>query len=204
MVRKILPALLALAGLVLAGCGDYGKVEQGRTVAFNKDTRIVTIVKDAGIDDRNPHYTVLPVHEFKLPDDPAECGALPDVGLRMNLNVEKKTITMYNPQTKAFEELKIEVVANHTDVDVDRRHPLVFDANTRKPIAFPKIDNTKRTVEIYSRRQKLLTTVKVAEEDFSRYKEKDWNAGDDVRIYYKDPAKALRFMNINKTNINRR
>jgi len=31
--------------------------------------------------------------------------------------------------------------------------------------------------------------------------ENTWDAGDEVRIYYKEAGKALRFMNISKTDI---
>ena len=59
-MRKILLPLLVLMGLSLAGCGEYGQVEQGRTVGFDKEAATVTIIKDNGIDDKNPQYTVLP------------------------------------------------------------------------------------------------------------------------------------------------
>ena len=204
MVRRILPVLLALAGLVLAGCGDYGTVEQGRTVAFDKAKGVISIIKDTGIVDRNPQYTVLPAHDFILPTDPAERGADPSVGLRMRIDVEKKTITMYNPGKKEFDVIAVEVVANHQNVDLRRRHPLVWDAATNKAIKFPKVNATDRTVEIYSRRQRMVTTIKLADADFNRYKEQDWDAGDEVRLYYKKDGVALRFMNVTKTDVTRR
>jgi len=205
MVRKLLPPFLVLAGLALAGCGNYGKVEQGRTVAFDKAKEIVTIIADSNMDHKKPPmFSVLPAQEFAMPTDPAERGADPTPGLRMHLDVEKKIITMYNPQTKTLENLPFEVVADHQNVDLRRQHPLVWDAATKKAIVFPKVDAVNKTIEIYSRRQLRLTTIKLAAEDFAKYKEKDWDAGDDVRIYYKEPGKALRFMNINKTNISSR
>jgi len=205
MVRKILPPLLVLAGLMLAGCGEYGKVEQGRTVAFDKEKALVTIIVDNNLDSKKPpNYMTLPPHVYALPTDPQERGADPTPSLRMNLDVEKKIITMYNPQTKAFEDLPFEVVADHKDVDLRRRHPLVWDAATGKAIQFPRIDAANKTIEIYSRRQMRLTSIKLSEADFAKYKEKEWDAGDEVRIYYKEPGKSLRFMNITKTDISRR
>ncbi|KAF4530553.1 hypothetical protein B566_EDAN018681 [Ephemera danica] len=180
MVRKILHSLIALAALLFAGCGDYGKVEQGRTVAFDKDKNTVTFIKDAGIEDNNPHYTVLPALVFILPIDPAERGQDPKPGLRMKIDTDKKIITMYNPNTKAFEDIPFEITANHKGVDVDQKHPLVFDERTNKAISFPKVEEASRTVQIYSRRQKMLTTIKLAEADFKRYTEKDWDAGDET------------------------
>ena len=205
MARKILPPLLVLASLVLAGCGEHGKVEQGRTVAFDKNKAEVTIIVDSNIDlKKPPNYATLPAHVYAMPSDPNERGQDPVPALRMNFDVEKKIITMYNPQTKAFENLPFEVVADHKSVDVRRRHPLVWDAAAGKAIQFPKVDAANRTVEIYSRRQLRLTTIKLSEADFAKYKDKDWDAGDEVRIYYKEQGKSLRFMNITKTDITRR
>ena len=64
MVRKILPPLLALAGLMLAGCGEYGAVEQGRAVAFDKEKSLVSIIIDTNLDPKKPPaYTELPPHD---------------------------------------------------------------------------------------------------------------------------------------------
>jgi len=204
MARKLLLPLLALAGLMIAGCGNYGKVEQGRAVAFNKEKATVTIIADSNITPKKPVYNVLPAHDYILPTDPAERGAEPSTGLRLRLDVEKKIISMYNPQTKAIEQLPFEVIADQQNVDLRRRHPLVWDAPARKAIKFPKVDKAKQTIEIYAQAQSRLTTIKLSEADFAKYKENDWDGGDEVRIYYKEPGKALRFMNITKTNIRAR
>lgn len=105
MTQKILLSLCALICLALVGCGqEYGKVEQGRTVAYDKDKKVALVILDAGIDDKNPHYTVLPAHEFIMPRGPfGNWGRTQKPGLRIKLDVEKNIITMYNPQTKAFE-----------------------------------------------------------------------------------------------------
>ncbi len=206
MVRKILPLLLVLAALSLAGCGEYGKVEQGRAVGFDKSTTppTVWIIQDNGIDEKNPQYTVLPAHPFTLPADPAEAGPEPKVGLRVKLDVEKKIITMYNPKTKQFDNLPFELVEKHDNVDVRRQHPLVYDAATKKPRPFPVVKAEERTIAIYSRRQAMLATIKLSEADFAKYTEKDWDAGDEVRMYYKEPGKSLRFMNVTRTDFTRR
>jgi hypothetical protein len=190
---------------MLAGCGEHGKVEQGRTVAFDKEKSQVTIIVDDNIDPKKPpNYATRPVHVYTLPAVGPERGADPVPALRMNLNVENKTITMYNPQTKALETLSFEVVEDHKDVDVRRQNPLVYDRATRKAISFPKIDEANRVLTLYSPRQLRLTSIKLSEADFAKYKGKDWDVGDEVRIYYKEQGKALRFMNITKTNIRRR
>jgi hypothetical protein len=205
MVRKILPALLVLASFMLAGCGEYGQVEQGRTVYFDREKSIVGIVVDDNIDPKKPpNYATLPAHFYALPTDPIERGENPTPAKRMNLDVEKKLITMYDTNAKAFEDLPFDVVEDHKDVDVRRRHPLVWDQSTRRAIRFPRVNAAERTVQIYSRRQLRLTTLTLSEADFAKYKDKEWDAGDEVRIYYKAQGKAQRFMNITKTDITRR
>jgi hypothetical protein len=71
---------------------DYPKVEQGRVVAFNKDTKEVTMIHDSAIDAQNPKYDVLPPAVFKLPVDPKETGPEPKAGQRLKLDTEKKEI----------------------------------------------------------------------------------------------------------------
>ena len=57
--------------MTLVGCnGDFSKVEQGRTIAFNKDTKEVTLIHDSAMDTQKPVYDVLPPSVFKLPTDP--------------------------------------------------------------------------------------------------------------------------------------
>ena len=57
------------------------------------------------------------------------------------------------------------------------------------------VDKDKKTITIYSGRQKILETISVPEEYLS-LPPSTWDAGDEVRIYYKEEGKALRFMNI--------
>ena len=206
MVRKILPLLLVLIGLSLTGCGEYGKVEQGRTVAFDKTTTPPTawIIQDSGIDDKHPQYTVLPAHPFQAPLDAGEMGAEPFAALRVKLDVENKIITMYNPESKQFDKLPFDLIENHENVSVRRQHPLVYDSTTGKARKFPVINEAERTITIYSVRQQILSTIKLSEADFGKYQGEQWDAGDEVRVYYKEPGKALRFMNVTKTDFTRR
>jgi hypothetical protein len=212
MVRKILPVLLVLIGLSLTGCGEYGKVEQGRTVAYDKTTTppTVWIIQDSGIDDKHPQYTVLPAHPFQIPDDPNEMGAEPFVGKRLKLDMEKNEIVMYNVDSKQFDHLPFQLIEKHENVNVRRQHPLVYDSTTRQARKFPVVNEAEKTLTIYSVRQELLTTVKMDPDDFAKYGGDEWDAGDEVRIYYKEgpkdgkPGKSLRFMNVTKTDFTRR
>jgi hypothetical protein len=72
MRRTWLNLLIALPVMFLLGCGEYGKVDQGRVVAFDKDKRVVTIIRDKKIDTLNPDYSYLPPLTYILPTDPAE------------------------------------------------------------------------------------------------------------------------------------
>ena len=146
----------------------------------------------------------MPAHAFELLKDRGEVGAEPFAALRVKLDVEKKVITMYNPSTKQFDMLPFEVVKDDQGVSVRRKHPLVWDATTGKEKNFPQINEAEKQITIYSRRQERLTTIKLSEADFGKYKGQDWDAGDEVRIYYKEEGKALRFMNITKTDFSRR
>lgn len=212
MVRKILPLLLVLLGLSLAACGPYGEVEQGRVVKYDNTVTpaVAWIIKDNGKDDRNPEYTVLPAHAFQIPAERGEMGQEPKVGKRVKLDVEARIITMYNFEKKDFDKLPFELVNNDRDVSVRKRHPLVWDSNTGKAREFPQINEAEQTITIYSRRQEMLSTIKLAPEDFAKYQAKDWDAGDEVRIYFKEgpkdgkPGKSLRFMNVTRTDFSKR
>ncbi|MDL2275506.1 DUF4881 domain-containing protein [Desulfosarcina sp. OttesenSCG-928-G10] len=206
MVRRILPMLLVLMAFSLAGCGDYGKVEQGRTVKYDKSTTppTVWIIQDSGIEDRNPQYTVLPAHAFKIPEVAGEMGAEPFAGKRVKLDLVKKEIVMYNEAEKKFDYLPFELVEKHEDVSVRRQHPLVYDSTTGKARPFPVANAAESTLTIYSARQEVLSTIRLSPMDFAKYSGDEWDAGDEVRIYYKEPGKAIRMMNVTKTDITKK
>jgi hypothetical protein len=212
MVRKILLPLLVLSGLMLAGCGNYGMVEQGSVVGFDKEKSIVSIICDDNTDLQKPaNYVILPPHDYALPAEAAERGADPNVGLCVNLDVEKKIITMYNAKEKKLENISFELIEDiHQRLRVNRRDEVVLPGEKvyKKMAEFPVVDEANKTLQLVYRRQfknqMRLTTIKLAEADLAKYKGKEWNAGCEVRIYYKDPGKALRFMNITKTDITRR
>lgn len=202
--KMIKNALLVTAALFLAaGCGNYGEVKQGRAVAYDAAAKKVTFIEDSGTDDRNPIYEVLPPLTFDMPKLEAETGPIPNVGLRMKLDLEAKVITMYNTTKGAFEKISFELVGEQKGVDVRKQHPLVYDAESGKPREFPVVDMDKSELTLYTQRLQELVTIKVPKEALYRYKASDWNAGDEIRIYYKqdNPAQILRFMNISKTDI---
>ena len=70
--RTILGLTIALLTLGVVGCDEYGKVDQGRVIDFDKDKQTATIIQDKAMDARNPDYSVMPPHTYTMPSDPAE------------------------------------------------------------------------------------------------------------------------------------
>lgn len=182
----------AIVALLALHPKEFGHVDQGRVVGYDKEKRIVTVILDSKQDFRNPDYNTLPPHVYKLPDDPDHTGPEPSVGKRMKLDLEKNLIVIFDDATQNFINIPIEVVDKKTGIK--RENPLVAGKK------FPIIDKEKKTVTVYSARQQLLATFKVPEEHINRPPE-TWIAGDEVRIYYREPGKAHKFMNISKTDI---
>ena len=190
---------LMLSSLLAAyGCGELGKVDQGRAIQFDKAKGTVTIIRDKKADSQNPDYSHLPPMTYALPEDSNEIGPDPKVGLRMKLDTKNKQIVIFDPASQSFK------TVNYTLIDqkekIDKEDPLVYDKAKDKAIVFPMVDRAKKTITIYSKRQKILTTFSVPDE-YLALPENAWDSGDEVRVYYKEEGKAKRFMNITKTDI---
>jgi hypothetical protein len=183
-----LTATLLLGGF---GCGEQGKVDQGRVIAFDKDKSTVTLINDVKHDAANPDYSGAPV-TFALPTDPAERGEDPKPGLRMKLDTKTREIVIYDPAAKAMKKITYTLIDQKENVG--KNSPLVVEKK------FPIVDKDKKAITVYSGRQKLLVTFSVPEE-YMALPASTWEAGDEVRVYYKEPGKALRFMNITRTDI---
>jgi hypothetical protein len=183
-----LAASLLLGGF---GCGDLGKVDQGRVIAFDKAKETVTFINDVKHDTANPDYSGAPV-TFALPKDPMERGEDPKAGMRMKLDTKTKEIIIYDLPTKSMKKITYTLIDQKENVA--KNSPLVADKK------FPIVDKDKKAITIYSGRQKLLVTFSVPEEYFA-LPDNTWEAGDEVRVYYKESGKAARFMNITRTDI---
>ena len=195
-IRNVLLVLALGVGLGLLGACEFGKVEQGRCVAFDADAKKMTLVLDVNHDQRNPHYSG-GVVDYLLPDDPNEIGPLPVPGGRVMFDLEKGLVLLFNPETRAIEELAVEFVDKQMNV-----RPTDAAVKGRK---FPVIDTEKQTVTEYSRRLESLVTFKVPS-DKLHLPPDTWEAGDEIRLYYKENNKhqAQRVMNITRTNIFKR
>ena len=196
--RTLFLLSIALLTFGVLGCDEYGKVDQGRVIAFDNDKQTVTVIEDKNMDSQNPDYAILPPHTYTMPTDPAERGADPKVGMRLKLDVDAKVIKIFNTQTQTIEDLPITIVDVQKDIAKD--HPLVFDKEKNAAKQFPVVDKDKKTISIYSGRQKMLATFSVPDA-YVDFPENTWDAGDEVRIYWKEKGKAIRFMNITKTDI---
>lgn len=191
-IRTLLLTLVVVFSFGLAGC-DFGDVDQGRTIAYDANTKTVTFVQDAKHDQQNPEYNGQVV-SFKLPSDPNEVGPLPVPGGRLKLDVEKKSVTIFNPETKTIEVVPVNILDVQQLGPNARNHPLV------KGKTFPMIDKAKGSITEFSPRQRLLVTFTVPE-NMLNLPPSTWEAGDEVRVYFKQKGQALRFMNITRTNI---
>jgi hypothetical protein len=201
MIKKcMLILLLFVCPLIfIEGCNkDFGKVDQGRVIEFDKEKRIVTFIRDVKADPGNPDYSHLPPLTYEMPKDINEIlGAEPKAGYRMKLDTNKKQVIIYDAAAKNFKAIDYKLIEQKDLVDKDS--PLVFDQVAKKEKQFPIVDMEKKTITIYSKRQKILSTFTVPDEYFA-LPDKAWEAGDEVRVYYKEDGKALRFMNISKTD----
>ena len=110
----------------------------------------------------------------------------------MKLDAEKNQIIIFDSKAQNFKPIDFKPVEKKTGVEKD--DVLV------KGKKFPVVDKQKQTVTIYSGRQKILETFSLPEEYFA-LPDSTWDAGDEVRIYYKQDGKAIRFMNITQTDI---
>jgi hypothetical protein len=206
MFNKIMWAVIAIvaigAGIYIAvgAPKDYGKIDQGRVIAYDKEKNTVTIIRDKNEDPKKPDYTTLPPNTYALPVETGgepRMGPEPKAGKRMKLDAKKSELIMFDVANQNFKVVKYTLIDQKENVD--RKSPLLLGPDG-KPKKLPAIDKEKKVITIYSGRQKLLTTLTVPDADFNT-DPAYWDAGDEVRIYYREEGKALKFMNISKTDI---
>jgi len=185
--------LIAAAALLCAtACGNYGKVEQGRAVAFDKQNGIVTLILDSAPQSDQPKYDRLPPVQVKLPQNPNEMGALPEPGKMLYTDFDKRQIVIFDPQAVAVKSVSYTVVAQFNNVAKD-------DPRVTK-VKLPFVDRQKKTITVYSRKKKILLTFAVPDE-YLALPDNTWKSGDEIRYYYKQADQALRLMNVSKTDL---
>ncbi len=184
--------LIVLPVLLLLGC-QFGDVQQGRVIEYDREEGIITYIRDSNyMDPENPRYDLLPPITIRIPENPKEMGPEPTAGKRMEINFDKREITIFNDETQDFEVIKYTLIEQHDRIFRD--DPLVAGK------AFPVVDLDQKTITVYSFRQEVLARFSVPDEYFD-LPDETWRAGDEIRYYYKDPGQALRLMNVTRTDI---
>jgi hypothetical protein len=113
----------------------------------------------------------------------------------MKLDTEKNRIHIYDPAGHTFQTIVYSVLDKKENIAIE--NPLVFDTENKKPKLFPVVDRERKMITIYSRRQRILTTFTLPEKYF-KLPDNTWDAGDDIRVFYKEEGKALRILNITR------
>lgn len=196
-MRRHMGLIILGVMLAAAGCTDFGTVDQGRVIAYDKNEKTIVMIRDKSPDPKKPDYTGMPPVSYKLPADPHETGPAPKAGQLMKIDLDKKEAVIF------VSHLNNIATVPYTLVDqkkADPKDPLVYDPATKKIREFPIIDQSNKTIELYLEKKKTLLTFSVPDEYFSLPPE-TWAMGDEVRVYYKEPGKSLRFMNVSKTDI---
>ncbi|MGA3128787.1 MAG: DUF4881 domain-containing protein [Candidatus Korobacteraceae bacterium] len=191
--RRVLTLLLAcVPALFTFGCSNLGKVEQGRVIAFDKEKGLVTVIRDSAPKANKPQYDVLPPFTVKIPADPNEMGPAPVAGKRLLFDTANKKIVVFDTVAGNIKTITYTPLTEASNVAKD-------DLRV-KGIPFPIVDRKNKAIMIYSSRDKKLVKFTLADEYFA-LPDDTWQAGDDVRYYYKQPGQALRMMNVTRTDI---
>ena len=134
-------------------------------------------------------YSGLPPVSYKLPDYPAETGPDPKSGKLLKIDRDKNEVIIFDETSNNILSIK------YMPIEQKKADPV-----TMKNTEYPIIKQTEKTITLYLEKEKTLLTFSVPDEYFSLPKD-TWMMGDEVRVYYKEPGKSLRFMNISKTDI---
>jgi hypothetical protein len=191
--RRVWTLLLACApALFTLGCSDLGKVDQGRVIAFDKEKGLVTVIRDSAPTTNKPQYDRLPPFTIKVPANPNEMGPAPAAGKRLLFDTDNKQLVVFDAIAGSIKTITYTPLLEAPNVAKD--DPRV------KGIQFPIVDRQNKAITIYSSRDKKLVKFTLADEYFA-LPDDTWQAGDDVRYYFKQPGQALRMMNVSKTDV---
>ncbi len=172
--------------LILGGCTKLGTVEQGQVIAYDQQAKRVTLIRMAAGAGRL-RRGILPPVTVTTPDDPNEMGPAPASGRLMLVDSKARSIVIYDVASQTFRSIPYTPLA-------ERR--------LAKNPGLPVIDRVKHTITIYSPDDRILITF-TASNELMAMPADTWQAGDVVRYYYKDPGRALRLMNVTKTDISK-
>jgi hypothetical protein len=185
--------ILSLA--VLAGCGNFGRVNQGQVIAYDRTSGLITLIGDSNYrDPSHPRFDVLPPVEVRTPADPTEMGPEPEPGKLLELDWRNHRAVIFDAAEGRIRAISYEVVSEQNGVAPD-------DPRVSK-VVYPAIEREHGTITSYFPRYRKLLVFSVQAEYLSLPAE-TWKAGDEIRYYYKDPRRALRLMNVSKTDLNK-
>lgn len=182
-IRIAAIAVLVIA-LFSAGCIQPGKVEQGRVISYDKKAALVTLVPESRAPGEKGKY-IPPAITVQTPENADEMGPQPTPGKLMFVDVKKHELAYYDSAAQSLHTLAYT--------------PVVEKENVKAP-AKTGVDREKKTITIYSRTMKRLVVL-VATDEMLALPADCFKYGDIVRYYYKDPARALRFMNVSRTDL---
>jgi hypothetical protein len=185
--------ILAVAGL--AGCGGFGRVNQGQVVEYQRDQGLITLVADSNYrDPAHPRFDVMPAITIRTPQDPREMGPEPDAGKLLGFEAASGRLLVFDSATRSLRTVPYTVVSEQNGVSP-------ADARVARS-RFPVVDRSRGTITVYVARRRTLIEFSVPEE-FRMLPDETWKIGDEIRYYYKDPGLALRLMNVSRTDLNK-
>ncbi len=189
--KRWITVLVLLPVTFLAAC-SFGRVSQGRVVAYDQASGTATVIQEANEAQSGQARYVLPPVTVKIPANPQEMGPAPATGNLLSFNSQARQLIVFEPASRSFRTISYTPVSEQTSVFAD-------DPRVAK-VKFPIIHRQDKTITLYSAHERMLVTFTVADE-FLALPDETWKAGDEVRYYYKEPGQALRFMNVTKTDV---
>jgi hypothetical protein len=164
-------------------------------VEYQRSTGLVTLIGDSNYrNPASPRFDVLPPATIRVPQDPQEMGPEPAAGKLLQLDYANRRAVVFDATTRGLRTVTYTLISQENDV---------YPADARVSHArFPVVDRTRKTIGVYSSRDRKLVVFAVPVEYYAM-PDDTWKIGDEVRYYYRDPARALRMMNVSKTDLNK-
>jgi hypothetical protein len=184
-----LPVLLMLSFLLAC---NFGRVNQGRVIAYDAGKGLVTLIPEASPGKPGGARYVLPPATVRVPQDRKEMGAAPRAGKLLLVDAADQSVLVFDDATASLR--RIPVAGLQQQRGVLESDPRVAN------VTFPVIDPNNRAITVYSVSERKLHTFRVAEEQLALPPD-TWRMGDDVRYYYRQPEQALRLMNVTRTDL---
>lgn len=186
---------MLLSAVALTGCGNFGRVNQGQVVAYDRSSGLIMLISDSNYRyPGHPIFDVLPPVTVRAPEDRSEMGPDPEPGKLLQLDWRNHQAIVFDSASGNIRTVPYTVISEQDGVALE--DPRV--SRTRYPI----VDREHHTITSYFPRYRKLIVFSVPDEYFA-LPDDTWKIGDEVRYYYKDPRLALRLMNVSKTDLSK-